>query len=96
MARRAAVIIKYPDAHFAKLVAGIIAKGGGLSRLTVFERTYGIFPTESWALEAALQEYIGAPNATAHALYLAAERATWRDASGQPWVSEDYLVLLEL
>ena len=47
MARRAALIFNKPDAHFAKRVAFLMSSGSGLSRLTVVERTFGIFPVES-------------------------------------------------
>jgi hypothetical protein len=46
MARRAALVLKKPDAHFARMIPLLIQSGGGLSRLTLLERTYGLFPTE--------------------------------------------------
>ena len=96
MARRAALVLNKPDAHFAKMVPSLLEPGGGLDKLSVLERTFGIFPTESWALAAALQEYSGTPNATAEELYHAAERSTWKDSAGQPSVSRDYLAIFEL
>jgi hypothetical protein len=96
MARRAALVLNKPDAHFAKMVPSLLAPGGGLDGLSVLERTFGLFPTESWALAAALQEYSGTPNATAEELYRAAERSTWKDSAGQPSVSKDYLAIFEL
>ena len=96
MARRAALVLKKPDAHFARMIPLLIQSGSGLSRLTLLERTYGLFPTESWAFLAALEEYTGTPNADVEELYRAASSATWKDSSGQPAVSKDYLLIFEL
>jgi hypothetical protein len=96
MARRAAVVLKKPDTHFARMIPLLIQSGSGLSRLTLLERTYGLFPTESWAFLAALEEYTGTPNADVEELYRAASSATWKDSSGQPAVSKDYLLIFEL
>ena len=62
----------------------------------MLERTFGIFPVDSWAFLAALFEYTGTPNQNVEALSRAAADATFKDRSGQPFVSKDYLALLEL
>ena len=96
MARRAALVLNKPDAHFARILQRLIQSGSGVSRLSVLERTYGLFPAESWAFLAALEEYTGSPNVDVEELYQASMSATWKDAGGQPSVSKDYLTIFEL
>ena len=96
MAKRAAVILNKPDAHFARMLPRLIQSGSGIGRLSVFERTHGVFPTETWAFLAALDEYTGTPNVDVEELYRAPADATWRDAGGLPSVSKDYLTIFEL
>ena len=96
MARRAALVLDKPDAHFARILQRLVQTGSGLGRLSVLERTYGLIPAESWGFLAALEEYTGTPSADVEELYRAASNASWKDASGQPSVSKDYLAIFEL
>ena len=96
MARRAALVLDKPDAHFARILQRLVQTGSGLGRLSVLERTYGLIPAESWGFLAALEEYTGTPSADVEELYRAASKASWKDASGQPSVSKDYIAIFEL
>ena len=96
LARRAALVIDKPDAHFARILASLMDGEEGLGSLTVLERTFGLFPFDSWGVLAALSEYTGTPNPTVEALYEAAARSSFKDASGQPSVSKDYMAVFEL
>ena len=57
LARRAAVVLDNPDAHFSRILSTLLDGPTGLDSLTVLERTFGIFPVDSWAFLAALFEY---------------------------------------
>jgi hypothetical protein len=96
LARRAALVIDRPDAYFARMLASLMEGKDGLGSLTVMERTFGILPFDSWGVLAALSEYTGTPNPTVEELYEAAARSSFRDASGQPSVSKDYMTVFEL
>ena len=78
------------------MLASLMEGKDGLGSLTVMERTFGILPFDSWGVLAALSEYTGTPNPTVEELYKAAARSSFRDASGQPSVSKDYMTVFEL
>jgi len=90
------LVIDRPDAYFARMLASLMEGKDGLGSLTVMERTFGILPFDSWGILAALSEYTGTPNPTVEELYEAMARSSFRDASGQPSVSKDYMTVFEL